>query len=51
MSYNCRGVSCELNSADHIEHPEDLEDEKGSDYHAAEVCRLEKMLVSFQEII
>ena len=43
MSYNCRGVSCELNSADHIEHLEDLEDEKGSDYHAAEVCRLENM--------
>ena len=37
MSYNCRGVSCELNSADHIEHPEDLKDEEGSDYHAAEV--------------
>ena len=37
LSYNCRGVSCELNSADHIEHPEDLENEEGSDYHAAEV--------------
>ena len=44
MSYNCRGVSCELNSADH-NHPEDLEDEEGSDYHAAEVCRLENMSV------
>ena len=37
MSYNYRGVSCELNSADHTEHPENLEDEKGSEYHAAEV--------------
>ena len=37
MSYNCRGISCELNSADHIEHSEDLVDEEGSDYHAAEV--------------
>ena len=37
LSYNCRGVSCELNSADHIEYPEDLKDEEGSDYHAAEV--------------
>ena len=37
VSYNYRGVSCELNSADHIEHPDDLKDEEGSDYHAAEV--------------
>ena len=43
VSYNCRRLSCELNSADHIEHPEDLEDEERSDYHAAEVCRLENM--------
>ena len=43
MSYNCRGISCELSSADHIEHPGDLVGEKGSDYHAAEVCRLENM--------
>ena len=44
VSYNCRGVSCELNSADHIEHPEDLEDEKGSHYRAAEFCRFENVL-------
>ena len=43
VSYNCRGISCDLNSADHIEYPEDLEDEKDNDYHAAEVCRLENM--------
>ena len=43
MSYNCRGVSCELNSADHIEYAGDLENEEGSDYHAAEVCMVREI--------
>ena len=53
VSYNCRGElnSCELNSADHIDHPEDLEDEEGSDYHAAEVCSLGYLFLQFQEIL
>ena len=51
VSYNCRGISCELNSADHIKHPEDLVDEKGSDYHAAEVSRLVAMFCEDPEKI
>ena len=51
VSYNCRGElnSCELNSADHIDHPEDLVDEEGSDYHAAEVCSLGYLFLQFQD--
>ena len=37
VSYNCRDNSCDLNSSDHILHPDDLVQENGSWYHGAKV--------------